>query len=93
MAYAVVVTAEFERDFRKLPSDVAARVADKVEELAEHPQQLRFPLKHVPPSLKGVHKYRVGDYRILLWPEHEHERLVLYAIAHRRDIYRRLRDR
>lgn len=93
MAYAVVVTAEFEKDFRKLPRGIAARVADKVEELAEHPQRLRFPLKHVPPSLKGVHKYRVGDHRILLWPDREREQLVLYAIAHRREIYRHLRDR
>ena len=93
MAYAVVVTAEFEKDFRKLPREVAARVAEKIEQLAEHPEHLRFPLKHVPESLRGLHKYRVGDYRILLWPEHEERRLVLYAIAHRGDIYRRLGDR
>jgi len=93
MAYAVVVTAEFEKDFRKLPRDVATRVAEKIEQLAQHPEHLRYRLKHVPESLRGLHKYRVGDYRILLWPEHECQRLVLYAIAHRGDIYRRLGDR
>ena len=31
-----------------------------------------------------------SDYRLLFWPDHEREEVVLYAIAHRREIYRRL---
>jgi mRNA interferase RelE/StbE len=92
MAYEVIATREFERDYKRLPAEVAERVNTKLDELAEHPEQLRFPLQHLPPHLRGLHKYRVGDYRLLLWPDQEKKRLVLYAIAHRREIYRRLRD-
>ena len=90
MAYEVLATREFERDYRKLPPQVAEWAVEKVSELALHPEQMRFPLKHLPGSLKGLHKYRIGDYRLLFWPDHEKREIVLYAIAHRRDIYRRM---
>ncbi len=90
MPYTVLATPEFERDYRKLPPEVAARVNEKIDSLAEHPEEMRFPLKHLPESLKGLHKHRVGDYRLLFWPDHEKQEIVLYAVAHRRDIYRHL---
>ena len=92
MAYEVVATPQFERDYRKLPPEMPRRVPDKIDLHAEHPEQLRFPLKYLPESLKGLPKYRVGDYRILLWPEHEYGRIVLYAVAHRSEIYRGLQE-
>lgn len=90
MPYTVVATPEFERDYKKLSHEVAARVTDRIDDLASNPDQMRFPLKHLPESLKGLHKFRIGDYRLLFWPDHNQERIVLYAIAHRREIYRRL---
>ena len=90
-AYAVLTTAEFEKDYRKLPPDVAARIAEKIELLAGNPGQMRHPLKYLPKPLRGLHKHRIGDYRLLSWPDHERREIVLYAIAHRREIYRRLR--
>ena len=91
MAYTVVATPEFERDYKKLPHEVAVRVGERVDILAANRDQMRFPLKHLPESLKGLHKLRIGDYRLLYWPDHAEERVVLYAIAHRRDVYRHLR--
>ena len=88
--YNVVVTPVFERDYVNLPEEVARRIDEKVDYLAEHPEQMQFPLKHLPEALKGLHKYRVGEYRLLFWPDHARREIVLYAIAHRREIYRRL---
>ena len=62
-----------------------------MEWLAEHPEALRFPLRHVPEDLKGLHKYRVGDYRVLLWRDREAEVLTLYGVRHRREAYDLLR--
>lgn len=93
MPYELLATSEFAKDYRKLPPEVARRVAEALDGLAANPERLRLPLKYLPASLKGLHKYRVGDYRVLLWPDHEQQQLVLYAVAHRREIYRRLARR
>lgn len=69
---------------------MAPRVLRKVEWLAEHPESLRFPLRHLPEALKGLHKYRVGDYRVLLWVDHEARVLTLYGVRHRDEVYGRL---
>jgi mRNA-degrading endonuclease RelE of RelBE toxin-antitoxin system len=66
-------------------------IIERVEWLAAHPEALRFPLRHMPSDLKGLHKYRAGDYRILLWVDRQREVLTLYGVAHRRDVYRGLR--
>lgn len=50
----VEVTHEFEADVRCLDPAVAQRVILKTEWLAEHPEALRFPLRHLPEDLKGV---------------------------------------
>ncbi len=90
MPYQILVTPEFESQLKKLDSQMVLRIQEKIEELAEHPELLRYPLKHLPADLKGLHKYRVGDYRLLLWPDHKKKQLVLYAVAHRREIYREI---
>jgi mRNA-degrading endonuclease RelE of RelBE toxin-antitoxin system len=41
--------------------------------------------------LKGRHKYRIGDYRFLLWVDHDAQVLTLYGIGHRSQVYERLR--
>ena len=92
MPYDILVTPEFERDFRDLPKEMARRIGAEIDELAANPELMRFPLKGMPEHLRGLHKYRVGDYRVIFRPEHESGRIIFYAVAHRRDIYRRLRS-
>lgn len=89
--YRIETTPEFDEDLRRLDRGVARRVLEKVEWLAEHPETLRYPLRHLPDDLKGLHKYRIGDYRVLLWVDHEGEALTLYGVRHRREIYDLLR--
>jgi mRNA interferase RelE/StbE len=88
--YRVETTPQFDDDLRRLDRATARRIIERIEWLARHPETLRFPLRHVPPDLKGLHKYRIGDYRILLWVDREREVLTLYGVAHRRLIYRHL---
>ncbi|MBE0480914.1 MAG: type II toxin-antitoxin system RelE/ParE family toxin [Dehalococcoidia bacterium] len=88
--YRVVTTRQFDNDFRQLDNDTASRVISKAEWLSNHPESLRFPLKHVPSDLKGLHKYRIGDYRLLLWVDHDKQVLTLYAVKHRSSIYKNL---
>ena len=62
-----------------------------MEWLAGHLEILRSPLRHLPEDLKGLHKYRVGDYRVLLWVDREADMLTLYGIRHRSEVYDFLR--
>lgn len=89
--YRIETTPEFDQDLGSLDRAVTRRVIRKVEWLAEHPEALRFPLRQLPEDLKGLHKYRVGDYRVLLWVDHEAQVLTLYGVRHRREAYDQLR--
>ena len=89
--YRIETTPEFDEDLSSLDHVVVQRVIRKVEWLPEHPEALRSPLRHLPEDLKGLHKYRVGDYRVLLWVDHEAGVLTLYGVRHRREVYDLLR--
>ena len=88
--YRVETTPQFDEDFGKLDHAVAPRIISKIEWLSEHPEFLGSPLKHVPPDLQGLHKYRIGDYRLPFWVNHKDRVLTLYGVEHRRSVYEHL---
>ena len=89
--YRIETTPHFDDDLRRLDRSIASRILEAIEWLAEHPEALRFPLRHLPRDLRGLYKHRVGDHRVLLWVDHQEKVLTLYGAAHRRSIYRELR--
>lgn len=76
---------------RKLDRKTAARVMDKIDYLAGLEEKPGVPLTKVPKKLKGLRKYRVGDYRVLFWADEE--QVTVYSIGHRSEIYKALRRR
>jgi mRNA interferase RelE/StbE len=90
MAYRVETTANFEREFKKLDGAVARPVIRKLDHLAAHPELIAQPLRNPPRHLEGVHKYRVGDYRILLWVDPAKRLITLHTVGHRSEVYRSL---
>ncbi|MBI2444677.1 MAG: type II toxin-antitoxin system RelE/ParE family toxin [Candidatus Magasanikbacteria bacterium] len=89
--YQVRPTLTFERDFKKLSPDIRRLVAEKIDWLAQLAMPPGQPLQHLPPSLSGLRKYRVGDWRILFWVINAPPKIVLYGVEHRGAVYRRLR--
>ena len=85
--YRLETTPDFERDLKTLERDIAQRISKKLEWLSQNPEALRFPLKHAPKDLKGIQKYRVGDYRVFFWVDHNKKAIILYGIEHRRSAY------
>lgn len=85
--YRIATTPQFDADLKRLDRDIATRVVKKLEWLSHHPETLKFPLKHPPKDLKGIQKYRIGDYRILLWVDHKERQITLYGVEHRRSVY------
>ena len=89
--YTLETTPQFDADIEGLDPPVALRVLKKVKWLAQNPETLRFGLKHMPDDLRGLQKYRIGDYRVLYWVDHDAQQITLAGVEHRRGIYRRLR--
>ncbi len=88
--YKIRITTNFKRDLKALDRDISSRIISKIEWLAKHPEAIRHPLKHIPKDLKGLHKYRIGNYRVLFWVDHNNKALTLYGIEHRRSVYDKL---
>ena len=88
--YRVETTYSFEQEFKKLDAAIARRVVRKLDHLAAHPELIAQPLRNPPRDLAGIHKYRVGDYRVLLWVDHKNRVITLHTVGHRSEVYRNL---
>ena len=88
--YRLETTLNFEREFGKLDRSVARRVMRKLDHIVAHPELIAQPLRNPPSNLEGIHKYRVGDYRVLLWVDHSKRVITLHTVGHRSEVYRRL---
>ncbi len=84
MPYTVVLKRSAERELDALPEATRQRVASRLLALEHEPRprgsrQLRGP---------AGRRLRVGDYRILYEVDDSQKRVVVFAIGHRRDVYR-----
>lgn len=85
--YRIEFTPAADRDFRGLPQDVQRRLRPKIDSLAGNPRP------HGVETLageRGLHRLRVGDYRLVYQIRDEVLLVVLVRIRHRRDVYRNL---
>ncbi|MEK6661842.1 MAG: type II toxin-antitoxin system RelE/ParE family toxin [candidate division NC10 bacterium] len=70
-------------DLVELPASIRARIIRAVESrLTTEPTRYGVRLRQ---SLGGLWKIRVGDYRIVY--EIEEEKVTVWAIRHRKDVY------
>ena len=91
MRYALRFGETAARELAGLPSEVRARLAARLELLADDP---RFPgTQALAGNLKGLRRLRVGDYRVCYEVDDEAAVVVVREVAHRRDVYKRLRRR
>ncbi len=72
MNYKILSTKEFEKDFRKLSSDLRLRIKKKFLEVAEKPERY----KHLHPPLNGYCRIRIEKLRILF--SYNIEKKILY---------------
>ncbi len=85
MKYQVDFKPSAARELRKLPKDIAKRISEKIDSLADNP----FP--HGYTEMKGSRDYyriKAGDYRIIYTVEHGELLILVVTIGHRREIYR-----
>lgn len=89
--YQISTTPTFDKDIKKLDRHVAKRVIEKIEYLATHPELLRSPMRYLPKHLEDLQKYRVGDWRVLLWVDHQKKKITLYGVEHRGRAYKKFK--
>jgi mRNA interferase RelE/StbE len=71
----------------RLDKSAGRRIVQRINWLTANLDAIR--LETLTSDLAGLYKLRVGDYRIIyevLWDE---ETIVIHAVGHRREIYRR----
>lgn len=89
--YQIRTTPTFDADMKKLDRPVGKRILEKIEQLAEKPELLKYSLKYMPDDLVNLQKYRVGDWRVLFWADRQKKEITLYGVEHRSKAYKRFR--
>jgi mRNA interferase RelE/StbE len=82
MEYTIEFKPKAIKDLDSLQPDIAKRIVEKVSRLA---QNLEGDVKRLT-NFTPEYRLRVGDYRVLF--EVEGNRVVVYCVRHRRDVYR-----
>ena len=87
MPYVITVLPSAARAIASLPQDDQRRVVRKIDGLADDPRPAQAKLLA---SKERLWRLRVGDYRIIYQVDDGKKRILIVAIGHRRDVYRRI---
>lgn len=85
--YDVRVLDAAARELARLDKPVGRRIVRRINWLAENFDEIGP--EALSGELAGLCKFRVGDYRILYEVVEGEHRIVIHAVGHRRDIYRK----
>lgn len=85
MAWKITFAKRAKKEFSQLPLPIKKRIDAFWETILADPRQTGTPLTG---NLKGIWRYRVGDYRIFCELRDNILTVVVLEVGHRRDIYR-----
>ncbi|MGH2560068.1 MAG: type II toxin-antitoxin system RelE family toxin [Thermomicrobiales bacterium] len=85
MAYRIEFSRQARRHFDDLPARIKARIAPRIDALAENP---RSPGCQHLAGPDDLYRIRVGDYRAIYRIEDDILHVLVVRIGHRREIYR-----
>ena len=83
MTYRLETTRRFEKDFRKLATDLKQRIDKQVRTLETQP----YSGKRLRGEFEGSYSLRLADYRVIYWIDESTKRIILLTVAHRRTVY------
>ena len=84
--YSVKFTKEATDNIAALPVKKKRQIRDGIQHIAEDPSLG----KCLTNRLAGLHSYRSGDYRIIYKILHQQILIIVLAIGHRKDIYKKV---
>ncbi|MGP1459234.1 MAG: type II toxin-antitoxin system RelE family toxin [Treponema sp.] len=89
MTYRVRTTARFDKDFKKLDRYVQRIIKAWIVKNLAYCENPRAHGKSLTENLKGLWRYRIGDYRLLCEIQDDNLVILALSVGHRRDIYNR----
>ena len=85
--YSVRLLKPATKELQKLDRTIAKSIIDRLEWLSLNVESTKlFPLKG---ELSGLYKLREGSYRIIFEILRSERIIIVHAIGHRREIYKR----
>jgi mRNA interferase RelE/StbE len=85
--YSVRLLKNASKEFEKLDRTVAIHIVERLEWLSSNLDSTKlFPLKG---ELSGLYKLREGSHRIIFEILKSEKIIIVHAIGHRREIYKR----
>jgi mRNA interferase RelE/StbE len=84
MSYNVFIKKSAEKELDSIPERIQNRIIDRLLILKENPR----PKNAKKLRGKDGFRIRIGDYRILYVISEKENRIDVYSIAHRKDVYR-----
>ena len=85
--YSIRLLKRASKELERLDRDIAKRVLDRLEWLSSNLESTKlFPLKG---ELRGLYKLREGSHRIIFEILRHENTIIVHAIGHRREIYKR----
>ena len=85
MSWRIDLARDAKKELARLPTAVQKRVARVLLSFEDEP----FPANCKKLKNRDGWRVRVGDYRILYFADKAARQIVVGAIAHRRDVYRK----
>ena len=86
MAYAIEIARPAQRQLRKLDRAARARVAARIDQLAEEPRPAGVKRLHGTSTV--LYSIREGDHRIVYQVEDDRLVVLVVKIGHRSEVYR-----
>jgi len=86
LAYKGIWHEETLKDLKNLDRTTAKKIVAKVKNyLIQDPVKLGLLLKG---TLKGLYRYRIGDYRIIYVIDQAEKKIIILNVNHRKKIYK-----
>jgi mRNA interferase RelE/StbE len=86
--HSVFFTREAKRNIEKLDPSIRKVIKKAIESLAVNPAKGK-PLSY---DLAGLHSLRTADYRIVYRVREKQLIIIVIAVGHRKEIYKRLKE-
>ena len=88
MKYQVKFAESFNKDFKKLDHYTQTMIIAWVDKHIDGTSNPRSTGKALTNNLKGLWRYRIGDYRLICEIREKELIILALAIGHRREIYK-----
>jgi mRNA interferase RelE/StbE len=85
VSYRIVIADRAEKELDALDRQIRARISTAILRLAVNPYQAA----NVKSLGSGLHRLRVGDYRVIYEVKDDILVILVVRVGHRREVYRR----